>query len=65
MPALTRDWQGKRKDLRGLREALHAEFEKSPDDLSLALKLKAIDDEIAECTEHLVQEKRLGSPGGS
>ena len=61
MLAIARDWKQKREELKGQRAALHARFEKCPDDLTLALQLKAIDDQIAECTERLVQVKRQAS----
>ena len=57
MLAIARDWKQKREDLRKQRASLSAEFEKSPTEVILALKLKAIDNEIAECTEHMVKEK--------
>jgi hypothetical protein len=52
-------WKLRREDLRSQRAALAKEFEKTPEDLSLALQIKAIDDRIAECTEYLVKEKQL------
>ncbi len=56
---IAEEWKQKRKDLRKQRALLCAEFEQRPNELVLALKLKAIDDEIAECTEHLVKDRRL------
>jgi hypothetical protein len=56
--AIARDWKQKRDDLRARRAALSAKFEKCPNDLDLALKLKAIDDQIAGCTEQMVKEKQ-------
>jgi len=57
LPIVITDWKSKREDLRRKRVSVVAAFEKSPNDVTLALKLKAMDDEIAECTEHLVKEK--------
>jgi hypothetical protein len=58
--AIGTDWKQKREDLRSQRAAVNAQFEKDPRNLHLAQKLKAIDDKIAECTEHMLQKKRLG-----
>jgi hypothetical protein len=57
--SIARDWKQKREDLRRQRASLSTEFEKSPTEVILALKLKAIDNEIAECTEHMVKENLL------
>jgi uncharacterized protein YaaR (DUF327 family) len=58
--AIGTDWKQKREDLRAQRAAVNAQFEKDPRNLHLAQKVKAIDDKIAECTEHMLQKKRLG-----
>jgi len=50
-------WKRKREDLKSKRTPLFERYKKSPDDLLLALKIKEIDDEIAECTEHMQQEQ--------
>ena len=50
-------WKRKREDLKSKRTPLFEKYKKSPDDLLLALKIKEIDDEIAECTEHMQQEQ--------
>ncbi|PYU18686.1 MAG: hypothetical protein DMG30_26890 [Acidobacteria bacterium] len=47
----------KREELRVRRESLFQRFEKNPDQMHLALKIKIIDDQIAECT-HLIKQKR-------
>jgi len=47
----------KREELRVRRESLFQRFEKNPDEIHLALKIKIIDDQIAECT-HLIKQKR-------
>lgn len=48
------------EELKRQRAPLFEEFEKSPYNLALALKIKAIDDEMAACTETMTQEKRRG-----
>jgi hypothetical protein len=54
-------WERKRDDLKSQRRPLIGDFENCPSDVVLALKIKAIDDEIAVCTEHIRQENRLVS----
>ncbi len=53
-------WKSRREDLRNKRRPLFGDFEKRPSDVVMALKIKAIDDEIAVCTEHIRQENRIG-----
>jgi hypothetical protein len=53
-------WKSKREDLRSKRRPLAGDFENSPSNLGLAVKIKAIDDEIAVCTEHINKENRIG-----
>jgi len=53
-------WKSRRDDLKSKRRPLFGDFENCPSDVVLALKIKAIDDEIAVCTEHIMQESRLG-----
>ena len=53
-------WKSKREDLRSKRRPLAGDFENSPRNLGLAVKIKAIDDEIAVCTEHINKENRIG-----
>jgi hypothetical protein len=52
-------WKSKREDLKSKRRPLVGDFEKRPSDLVLALKIKAIDDEIAICTEHINNENKI------
>jgi hypothetical protein len=53
-------WKSTREDLRRKRCPRIGDFEKCPSDVLLALKPKAIDDEIAVCTEHIEKENRIG-----
>jgi hypothetical protein len=53
-------WKSKREDLRRKRSPLIGDFEKCPSEVVLALKIRAIDDEIAVCTEHIGKENRIG-----
>ncbi|HSZ20420.1 MAG TPA: hypothetical protein VK770_11545 [Candidatus Acidoferrum sp.] len=53
-------WKSELEELRRKRRPLVVDFENCPSDVGLALKIKAIDDEIAVCTEHIKNENRLG-----
>ena len=47
------DWKSKRETLRAKRDLLFKRYLKNPHDSPMALEIKSLDDEIAECTEHL------------
>jgi hypothetical protein len=49
-------WKRKREDLKSKRMPLFKRYEKSPHDLRLALEIRIIDDQIAECTHQIEQE---------
>jgi hypothetical protein len=49
--------QKKREELRARRGPLFQRFENNPNQIHLALEIKIIDDQIAECN-HLIQQKR-------
>ncbi|MGB2621792.1 MAG: hypothetical protein WA857_16885 [Candidatus Acidiferrum sp.] len=51
-------WKRKRQDLKNRRNILFKSYEKCPNDLCLALEIKGIDDQIAECTHQIEQENR-------
>lgn len=51
-------WKRKREDLKNRRTPLFKRYEKSPCDLRLALEIKSIDDQIAECTQRIECENR-------
>ena len=44
-------WKEKRNALKKKRDALFSEYTKRPADYHLALEIKKIDDEIAECNQ--------------
>jgi len=46
------DWKSKRETLRAKRDVLFKRYLKNPHESSMALEIKNLDDEIAECTEH-------------
>jgi hypothetical protein len=51
------DWKKKREELKAKRDPLFARYLRHPHDTSLALEIKIIDDQMAECNEQL-QRKR-------
>lgn len=53
------DWKTKRDQLSRKRDSLFKTYSRNPDDLSLALEIKTIDDEIAEYTAKLREETLL------
>ncbi len=56
MTALAGVWKRKREQLKNKRMPLFRRLERSPGDLRLALEIKMIDDQIAECTEQMARE---------
>ena len=60
-------WKKKRDDLRAKRNSLFETYKKDPQNFHLAREIKAIDDEIAEFTQHVERERRAeraASPAG-
>jgi hypothetical protein len=51
-------WKKKRDDLKAKRNSLFETYTKHPQDFHLAREIKALDDEIAECNQHVEQERR-------
>ncbi len=51
-------WKKKRDDLKTKRNSLFAAYTRDPQNISLAREIKALDDEIADCTQHVEQERR-------
>ena len=51
-------WKKKRDDLKDKRNALFETYTKDPQNFHLAREIKALDDEIADCTQHVEQERR-------
>jgi hypothetical protein len=46
------------QELRGKRKPLSERFESNPQDTRLALELKIIDDQIAECSREIQGDRR-------
>jgi hypothetical protein len=57
MLATSVDWKSKREELRAKRKPLFRQYVKKPTDIRMALELKHIDDQIAECTERMEMKK--------
>jgi hypothetical protein len=53
----TLDGLRKREELKAKRNLLFARFVKNPRDIQLALKIKAIDDQVATCFEQMQKER--------
>jgi len=54
------DWKRKREVLKARRIPLFKQYLKNPNDTHLALEIKNIDDQIAECTEHMAVRRGKG-----
>jgi hypothetical protein len=52
------DWKKKADQLKAKRDPLFAKYLKHPWDTRLALEIKALDDQVAECAEQLQLERR-------
>jgi len=51
-------WKKKRDDLKAKRNSLFEIYTKDPQNIHLAREIKALDDEIADFTQHVEQERR-------
>ena len=49
-------WKKQRDELSDKRNSLFKRYSRNPHDLELALEIKKIDDEIAECTDKMRRE---------
>ena len=49
-------WKRKREDLKNRRIPLFKRYEKNPHDFRLALEIRIIDDQIAQCTYQIEHE---------
>jgi hypothetical protein len=55
--ASTDVWKKKRDDLNVKRNTLFKKYSKNPHDHHLALEIKKIDDEVADCTDKMRDAK--------
>ena len=55
LPALLTEmeWKDKRTGLTAKRHGLSEQFEVTPNNIRLGQEIKGLDDQIAECTEHM------------
>ena len=58
MLAVSGVWKKKRDDLKAKRNSLFEKYAKHPEEFHLALEIKKIDDEIADCTQQVEHERR-------
>jgi hypothetical protein len=58
MVAVASVWKKKHDNLKARRNSLFAAYTKDPQNFHLAREIKSIDDEIADCTQHVEQERR-------
>jgi hypothetical protein len=64
MPKATIDEKTIRDQLKAKRNLLIDEFSKNPMNTRLAIEIRLIDDQIAEVTQHLVQQWEVGIRSG-
>jgi hypothetical protein len=58
MQEIPTDAKRKREELKAKRNLLFTQFLKNPRDIRLALKIKIIDDQVAEFTEQMEGKRR-------
>lgn len=58
MVAVAGVWKKKRDDLKAKRNSLFEIYTRDPQNILLAREIKALDDEIADFTQHVEQERR-------
>ena len=51
-------WKKKRDDLKKKRNSLFEIYTRDPQNIHLTHEIKALDDEIADCTQRVEQERR-------
>jgi hypothetical protein len=47
------EWKDKRTGLKAKRHGLSEQFKAAPNNIGLGQEIKGLDDQIAECTEHM------------
>ena len=61
----TQEIQNRKVELKARRKPLFDWYEKNPNDTSLVLEIKIVDDEIAECNEQIEHERVSRNLSGS
>lgn len=51
------DWREKRKELTAERDALFRQFQSNPSKTQTGQEIKRLDDQVAECEEHLNRQQ--------
>jgi hypothetical protein len=62
MAQIAVNWTEKRKGLIAERNRLFAQFEANPWNILTGQEIKKLDDEVAECEEHLTLERSKSRP---
>jgi hypothetical protein len=57
LPAAELEWKNRREGLNAKRYGLFEQFELTPNNIGLGQEIKTLDDQIAECTEHMKLKK--------
>ena len=57
----TLDVQKRKRELKARRKPLFEWYEKNPNDTSLVLEIKIVDDQIAECNDQIERERINGN----
>lgn len=57
----TQEIQKRKLELKAIRKPLFDWYEKNPDDTSLVLEIKIVDDQIAECNQQIERQRINGN----
>ena len=57
----TSDLQKRKLELKAMRKPLFERYEQNPNNTSLVLEIKIVDDQIAECTKQIERERMNGN----
>ena len=57
----TSDLRKRKLELKAMRKPLFERYEKNPNNTSLVLEIKIVDDQIAECTQQIERERMSGN----
>jgi len=57
-PAKAVDWEKVRQELKAIRTEKFERFLRHPADIRLAIEIKSLDDEMWDCSEHLMREQK-------
>ena len=57
----TSDLRKRKLELKAMRKPLFERYEQNPNNTSLVLEIKIVDDQIAECTKQIERERMNGN----